>query len=170
MDTRETIYVVDTSVLMSDPKVFFRLGCSQIVIPLAVIRELDGLKKSSNSVRASAARRVTLILDELGSCQNMVSGAKTSSGSVVRIFGRYLAIDGLASAADNQIVGAALSLKLDTVNANVIVLTKDGNMRNVTRAYGIKAENYPLDLNIVVDNPNTKTYSGANPSLTEKAA
>jgi len=161
MDARETIYVVDTSVLMADPKVLFRLRCSQIVIPLAVIKELDGLKNNKNKARASAARRVTLILDELGSTQDIVSGAETFSGSVVRIFSRYIAIDGLASAADNKIVGAALSLKLDAIKANVIVLTRDGNMRNVTRAYGMKAENYPPDLNIFVDAPNTQTYSGA---------
>jgi predicted ribonuclease YlaK len=164
------IYVVDTSVLIEDPKVFFRLGRSQIFIPMAVMKELDGLKKSTNLARAGAARRVTRILDGLSGSQDIAHGASTSSGSIVRIFSRYMTIDGLASDADNKIVGAALRLKLETGNANVIVLTTDGNMRNVARSYGMKAQNYPLTPNHFVDNPVTKPYSRTKPSLDTKAA
>jgi PhoH-like ATPase len=145
---QETVYVIDTSVLIADPKVFFRLGRSQIVIPLAVMKELDGLKKSSNPSRAGAARRVTRILDVLSSNQDIACGAETFAGSLVRIFSRYLAVDGLASDADNKIVGTALSIKHETGIDNVVLLTTDGNMRNVSRAFGLRAENYPLGLNI----------------------
>ncbi len=167
---QKTIYVVDTSVLIEDPEVFFRLGRCQIVIPMAVMKELDGLKKSTNPARAGAARRVTRILDELSSNQDIAHGANTSSGSVVRIFSRHMTIDGLASDADNKIVGSALRLKLETGNANVIVLTTDGNVRNVARSYGMKAQNYPSGLTHFIDNPDTKPCSLTKPSLDIKAA
>jgi hypothetical protein len=50
-------------------------------------------------------------LDLLGSHQDIASGAKTQTGSVVRICHRNVMIDDLASNADNRIVGAALQLR-----------------------------------------------------------
>ncbi len=136
-------YVVDTSVLISEPDIFYKLGKHQIVIPTAVIRELDGLKNSAVAATASSARRVSRTLDCLGSTQNIACGAITSVGSTVRICNRYQTVNDLASFADNKIVGTALKLK-ETSESNVIMLTTDGNMRNVARAHGLRAEAYPF--------------------------
>ncbi len=167
----QIVFVVDTSVLISDPNVFFKLGSNHIVIPIAVIKELDGLKKSSNPASAKAARKVTRILDELGSSQDIAYGAETHTGAIVTILGRHMTIHDLTSDADNKIVGTALRLRLETGNIDVIVLTTDGNMRNIARAYGMKAENYPLGLNIYADHPNRKScYSGTELLVNDKAA
>jgi len=156
-DVVQTVYVVDTSVLIADPEVFFRLGRSQIVIPAAVIQELDGLQKSSNPARAGAATRVKGLLHELGGRLDEAYRAATYTGATVRIFGRYMIIRGLASYTDNRIVGTALRLKLETGNANTIVLlTIDAKMRQLARAHGINAETYPFGLKSVADNPNKK--------------
>lgn len=40
------VYVVDTSVLIDYPDIFYKLGNNQIVVPTAVIRELDGIKRN----------------------------------------------------------------------------------------------------------------------------
>jgi len=136
-------YVVDTSVLIDDPDLFYKLGKSRIVVPTAVIRELDGLKNSTVAATASSARKVSRTLDRLGNTQNIASGARTSAGSTVLICNRYLTVNDLASVADNKIVGTALKLKEESEN-NIIMLTTDGNMRNVARAYGLRAEPYPF--------------------------
>lgn len=156
-DVRKKIFVIDTSVLIEDPDVLFKLGGNEIVIPTAVLKELDGLKKhpDPDEYRAKAARQVTRTLDRLGSYQDISTGAKTSAGSIVKICNQYQIIDDLASNADNRIVGTAIKLKEEDTG-RVILVSTDGNMRNVTRSYKIKAENYPFSLGDSVDRTKAK--------------
>ena len=156
-DVRKKIFVIDTSVLIEDPNVLFKLGGNEIVIPTAVLKELDGLKKhpDPDEHRAKAARQVTRTLDMLGSYQDISTGARTSAGSIVRIYNQYHVIDDLASSADNRIVGTAIKLK-EEGNGRIILVSTDGNMRNVTRSYKIKAENYPFSLGDSVDRPKAR--------------
>ena len=143
--TQENIFVIDTCVLLNDPEIFAKLGQSQIVIPTAVIKELDRFKKNPDpkEPRAMAARKVARTLDTLGTRQNIAAGAKNSSGATVRISNQYIPVDDLASNADNRIVGTALKLQKES-EGHVILVTGDGNMRNVTRSYGIEATSHPL--------------------------
>jgi len=156
-DVRKKIFVIDTSVLIEDPDVLFKLGGNEIVIPTAVIKELDGLKRhpDPDEHRAKAARQVTRTLDMLGSYQDISTGARTSDGSIVRICNQYKVIDDLASNADNRIIGTAIKLKEQTAG-RVILVSTDGNMRNVTRSYKIKAENYPFSLGDSINKPKAR--------------
>lgn len=78
-------------VLIEEPDVLFKLGDNEIVIPTAVIKELDRLKRhpDPDDYRAKSARQVTRTLDMLGSYQDISDGTKTSAGSVVRICNQY---------------------------------------------------------------------------------
>jgi PhoH-like ATPase len=143
MKQKQTTYVVDTSVLINEPDIFFKLGKCQIIIPTAVIRELDGLKNHTVAATASSARKASRTLDNLGSRQNIASGAKTSVGSTVRICNRFQTVNDLSSYADNKIVGTALKIS-ENSETPVIMLTTDGNMRNIARAHGLRAEPYPF--------------------------
>jgi len=142
MVTREkkTVYVLDTTVLIDDPDIFYKLGDALIVVSTAVIRELDGHKKSGKEHIARAARKVSRFLDNLSSYSDIAAGAKISTGGVIMITPQYELIDDLASEADNRIVGAAIYLKRDY--EDVELLTTDTNMRTVARVYGIKGEFY----------------------------
>ena len=111
MKQRHKTYVVDTSILIDDPDIFFKMGKSHIIVPTAVIRELDGLKNNADAVVAASARKVSRLLDKLGSSQNIALGARTAAGSTVRICNRYQTVNDLASISDNKIVGTALKLK-----------------------------------------------------------
>ena len=139
------VLVVDTCVFIKDPDIFYKVGNDEIVVPGAVIKELDGLKRHPDpeDPKARAARKVTRILDELGSRQDIAKGARTSAGSTVRIFTSYKKIDDLASNADNRIVGAALELREKT-GRDIVLVSMDGNMRNVARGYSLAAANYPF--------------------------
>jgi len=148
MKQKQKTYVIDTSVLINDPDIFQKLGKSRIVIPVAVIRELDGLKNNSNATTAASARKISRMLDQLGSGRNIAFGAKTSSGATVSICNRYQTVYDLASVADNKIVGCALKLN-EEKETHLSVLTTDGNMRNVARAHGLRAEPYPFSNNDV---------------------
>ena len=143
----EDAYVVDTSVIINCPDIFFNLGRKWVIVPTAVITELDGLKNSTDSKRANAAKRASRILDDLGYRQNIAFGAITTAGSIVKIFNKYETVSDLASLADNRILGAAVKLKSENKHYNVVLVTADRNMRNVSRAYGIVAKNYPFSSN-----------------------
>jgi PhoH-like ATPase len=140
----ENVVVVDTSVVMADPGIFYHLGRKWIIVPIAVLGELDGLKKSTDPKKSKAARKASRTLDMLGYRQDIAVGSITEAGSVVRIFSRYTPVDDLSSAADNRIVGAAIRLKEENEHYDILMLTNDRNMRNVARSYGIMSEGYPL--------------------------
>jgi rRNA maturation endonuclease Nob1 len=58
-----------------------------------------------------------------------------------------MTVNELKGWADNQIVGAALKLKKENRHYNVVLVTNDRDMQNVTISYGIQAENYPFSRN-----------------------
>ncbi|MFN3739562.1 MAG: PIN domain-containing protein [Thermodesulfovibrionales bacterium] len=117
-----TKYVLDTSALMEKPKLVRKLG-NRAIIPIAVIRELDGLKNSSNPAKAKAARKASRAIEEY---------------RPTIYHGQYEKVEGLESEADLKIVGTALKLQKEI--GDVALVTTDVNMRNVARAYGIKSE------------------------------
>ena len=138
------IYVLDTTVLVHDPDIMFKLGNATIVIPIAVIRELDGLKRSGEKNVAYSARQVARTLDRISSYDDTRTGVKLSSGGILMTYTDYAVIDDLASQGDNRVVGAAIKLKEDAGGSDVTILTTDINVRNVARSYGLKAEFYPF--------------------------
>ena len=93
--------LVDPSVIISGLDVFINLGGQWIIVPTVVIKELDGLKLSSDSKKAGAPRKASRTLDNLGYHQNIAFVAITRMGSIVRIVNRYATVDALASVADN---------------------------------------------------------------------
>lgn len=147
----EDAFVVDTSAIIEDPDVFFNIGRKWVIVPTAVIRELDGLKLRTNLKKAGAARKASRTLDNLGYLQNIAFGALTDAGSIVRIVNRFKKVDDLASSADNRIVGSAITLQIENKHYNVALITNDRNMRNVARSYGIRAEGYPFRVDVIDD-------------------
>lgn len=146
------IYVTDTNVLVLNPDILLEFGHCQIVVPMAVITELDRFKRlpDHNDPRAKAARQVTRILDSLGQKGDISVGTRTPAGALVSISRRHLEISDLASRFDNMILGTAIHLKRNN-HLEVIMLTNDGNMRAAARAYGIKAEACPASKKIPSD-------------------
>ena len=115
---RPTRVVLDTSVLVADPACLFTyVGCD-VVIPLTVVEELDGLKTRMDDVGRSA-RTALRTIEELrrkagGSLATPVAVHDTPEGGTVQIevngIQRHLLIEhGLdPEVPDNRIIGAAL--------------------------------------------------------------
>ena len=61
---KKKIYVIDTSVYLTDASSIYSFGNHDIVIPLKVLEEIDKHKKRQDGV-GSNARRIIRILDEL---------------------------------------------------------------------------------------------------------
>ena len=71
------IYVIDTSVFLTDANSIYSYGDSDIVIPLKVLEEIDKHKKRQDTV-GSNARKIIRILDELRAKGNLFKGVKLS--------------------------------------------------------------------------------------------
>lgn len=114
-DTRRRV-VLDTSVLISDPTCVLEFRDVDVVVPLTVVEELDGLKSRSDDV-GRAARTALRTLEELrvrhgGSLAEPVpTGADNATVQIeINNIRKHLLIEhGLdASVPDNRIIGAAI--------------------------------------------------------------
>ncbi len=143
---KKTTYVLDTTVLLYEPDVMYKLRDNVIVIPAVVIKEIDGLKRNRNENTAQAERQVARTLDLLGSYADLTDGVRLSTGGILKAASEHIEIDALESKADNKILGTALLIK-KVSGGKVVILTTDTNMRTVARINKIKGEFYTFGAN-----------------------
>jgi PhoH-like ATPase len=147
------LFVLDTNVLMHDPTSLFRFEEHDVYIPMATLEELDNHKKGMSEVSRNA-RQASRYLDELitkneaGIAEGIpleTHGDRIATG---RLYLQTEAINGdlparLASGkADNQILGVVKHLQEIHARRNVILVSKDINMRIKAHALGLAAEDY----------------------------
>jgi PhoH-like ATPase len=147
------LFVLDTNVLMHDPTSLFRFEEHDVFLPMVTLEELDANKKGMSEV-ARNARQVSRFLDALlGDASVDIEhgiplqsqGDRTATG---RLFMQTQAINHelpvtLASGkADNQILGVVRHLQETYGRRDVILVSKDINMRIKARALGLAAEDY----------------------------
>lgn len=115
-EVQQTRLVVDTSVLIADPTCVLEFHDVDIIVPLTVVEELDGLKSRTDDV-GRAARTALRTLEELrvahgGSLAEPVptgNGAATLQIEINNIRKHLLVEHGLdPSVPDNRIIGAAI--------------------------------------------------------------
>src|SRR3954447_14111319 len=146
------LFVLDTNVLMHDPTSLFHFDEHDIYLPMATLEELDANKKGMSEV-ARNARQTSRFLDEIvsGSESDIEQGIalvdRNGGAASGRLFlqTQPIAIDlpGLASGkADNQIIAVAKHLQDTHTKRQVILVSKDINMRIKARALGLSAEDY----------------------------
>ena len=147
------LFVLDTNVLMHDPTSLFRFEEHDLFIPMATLEELDGNKKGMSEVSRNA-RQASRYLDEvIAALQNDITegiplashGDKAAKG---KLFLQTEAINGTlpsslpSGKADNQIIGVVKHLQEQHPKRQVILVSKDINMRIKARALGLAAEDY----------------------------
>jgi len=147
------LFVLDTNVLLHDPTCLYRFQEHDIYLPMATLEELDHNKKGMSEV-ARNARQVTRFLDEIvcGTELNIHEGAPLSEYSHKAATGRLflqthpITSDVTAvlpfSKVDNQILGVVAHLAAQQPARQVVLVSKDINMRIKARALDIAAEDY----------------------------
>ena len=139
------IYVLDTSVYLTDFKVFYSYGNNDIAIPLIVLEEIDRHKKRPNGVGINA-RHTIRILDGLREKGLLHKGVRIEKGKGIA-FSVSPNLDELPvgydpGIPDHQIIASALTLKNENPNKKVILVSNDINLRIKCDAIGILAEDY----------------------------
>ena len=147
------LFVLDTNVLMHDPMSIFRFDEHDIYLPMITLEELDGHKKGMSEVSRNV-RQVSRELDALAADGNLAptdgiplakTGHREAGG---RLFFQTTFLDaklpdGLPQGkADNQILGVVQSLRGQHPGREVVLVSKDINMRIKARALGLAAEDY----------------------------
>jgi PhoH-like ATPase len=147
------LFVLDTNVLLHDPTCLYRFQEHDIYLPMATLEELDHNKKGMSEV-ARNARQVTRFLDEIVSPAelNIQDGAplapQSHKAATGRLFLQTHPINSDVTAilpyskVDNQILGVVAYLKAQQPERQVILVSKDINMRIKARALEISAEDY----------------------------
>ena len=146
------LFVLDTNVLMHDPTSLFRFEEHDVYVPIATLEELDLHKKGMTEVSRNA-RQASRFLDEMVSkLDNIEEGIPLNSsghnGSTGRLYLQTQAITGdiplslPTSKVDNQILGVVLFLSQHYPKRQVILVSKDINMRIKARTLGLPAEDY----------------------------
>ncbi|MGE0348624.1 PhoH family protein [Hydrogenophaga sp.] len=150
------LFVLDTNVLLHDPMSLFRFEEHDIFLPMIVLEELDGHKKGMTEV-ARNGRQTSRTLDALVAQQggDMTKGLKLSAtghqSARGLLFFQTEPLDNALPAslpqgkADNQILGVVHALREHHPQREVILVSKDINMRVKARALGLNAEDYQND-------------------------
>lgn len=139
------IYVLDTNVLLHDPRAIYKFEDNELVIPIFVIEEIDQFKKEMSELGRNA-RQLARILDALreksGSLQK---GVELESGGRLRVAvpKRERPMRTLDHGAmDHAIMGVALEVREENPGTPVVFVTMDSNLRIRADALGLRAENY----------------------------
>ncbi len=141
------IFILDTNVLLHDAKSILAFKDNEVVIPLVVLDELDKIK-SGHDEKARNARMVIRTLDAMRSGGNLHNGVATADGGIIRVELNHqdrIPSDLDKNRADNRIISVALSLTAADKNREVIVVSKDINLRVKCDALGVNVEDYNTD-------------------------
>ncbi|RUR71818.1 PhoH family protein [Variovorax guangxiensis] len=157
------LFVLDTNVLLHDPMCLFRFEEHDIFLPMIVLEELDGHKKGTTEV-ARNGRQTSRTLDALAAAQDAdidkglkldTTGHREAGG---RLFFQTAPLDYSLpmslpqGKADNQILGVVHALRDEYAKdrpgqpkREVVLVSKDINMRVKARALGLAADDYQND-------------------------
>ncbi|MGL4185106.1 MAG: PhoH family protein [Thiotrichaceae bacterium] len=155
------LFVLDTNVLMHDPTALFRFQEHDIFLPMVVLEEMDRSKKGVSEV-ARNVRQVSRFLDEL---INKAGADKIRTGIPLAQHGLGIADAGTATGnlffqteaglpipanlpgntPDTQILAVALGLQNQYPDKDVIIVSKDINLRIKASIVGLQAEDYYND-------------------------
>jgi PhoH-like ATPase len=150
------LFVLDTNVLMHDPLCLFRFEEHDVFLPMITLEELDSHKRGMSEV-ARNARQASRELDALasGSELNPKDGIALSKTGKPEALGRLYFQETLLEIklpaglpqgkADNQILGVVKSLREQQPGRDIVLVSKDINMRVKARALGLPAEDYQND-------------------------
>ncbi|MDX8398375.1 MAG: PhoH family protein [Mariprofundaceae bacterium] len=149
-ENQRKIFVLDTNVLIHDPNALSRFDEHDVVLPIVVIEEMDKVKRGVDEL-ARNVRDVARYLDELSEhAEDLSKGCSLPGGGRLFFEMSHRAMDMLPDALsdgsnDNRIIAVTLMLEKDNQNRQIVLVSKDINLRIKARALGLVSEDYRSD-------------------------
>ena len=161
MGKNKRLYVLDTNVLMHDPTSMFRFEEHDVFIPMIVLEELDAAKKGLTEVSRNV-RQVSRFIGEMMSSQAATQledglallvphGLDLSSTTNGRLYFQtrtteiHPSLLSEGSFADDEILSTALALRERESEREIVLVSKDINLRIKAAILGVPAEDYRND-------------------------
>ena len=141
------IYVLDTSVYLTDFKSLKAFDNNDVVIPLKVLEELDKHKKRQDAV-GSNARQIIRILMRCERAKSLYEGARNTENldsGVVYVHSydeESLPAEWDREDSDNQIITTALTVKIRIQKFQSSLVSRDINLRVKCDAVNLEAQDY----------------------------
>lgn len=143
MAVNKQLYVLDTNVLVSDPRAIYSFDGAYVGIPSIVLEELDEFKKESSD-RGRNTREVIRQLDSLRSRGSFAEGILLDNGSTLKVLfidpKEPIIMPFRLNIEDNEILLTALVNK--SAGYEVKFVSKDLNARIKADAIGLEAIDY----------------------------
>jgi len=141
-------YVLDTNVLLHDPRALFQFKDNNVIVPIYVVEEIDKFKRDPSELGRNA-RQVSRDLDafreEGGS---LTEGVALEGGGILRVMFTQKDLPKQfmnSHLVDNRILALATDIKEREPNLRLVFVTKDVNLRIRADALGLPAEDYRND-------------------------
>lgn len=147
------IFVLDTNVLLHDPKAIFTFKEHEVVIPAVVLEEIDSKKRNADEIGRNA-RNVSRLLDGLRELGHLHSGVPLPEGGRLKVelnhrsFLKVQEMFGEVSN-DNRMLAVALNYHLEEQEQSeprsVVLVSKDVLVRIKADVLGLLTEDYLSD-------------------------
>lgn len=140
-------FVLDTNVVLHDPRAIFQFDDNNVILPIYVIEEVDQFKKDTSELGRNA-RQTSRYIDEYrrnGKISN--GGVELPTGGRLRVvFAEESQIQSKwfvnRDSPDSKIIAVALQLQRELPDQKCVVVSKDTNLRIRADALGLKAVDY----------------------------
>jgi tetratricopeptide (TPR) repeat protein len=141
----KTIYIIDTSALLSDPDIVFSTPNAEVIIPQTVLSELDRLKVSrADRTMIYRGREVSRMLFSLAKKGKLTEGVVTKENTVIKV----MSTDHLGNIpqglnlknSDDVILALAHQITENNPLSKVVLITSDLNMMLKAQTLDVAAE------------------------------
>lgn len=164
MAKKRKTFVLDTSVLLHDHQSITNFGLNNVAIPITVLEELDKFK-IGNDTKNFSAREVIRFIDKLsgnGGLQNWISLGTNLGNFKIILDNHPLEVNAeyiySSTKNDHKIINSALCIKENEPKTEVVLVTKDINLRIKAKALGIQSEDYETGkVAVGTDEPSSNT-------------
>ena len=150
MASNNKIFVLDTNVILHDSSCYNKFQEHDVIIPITVIEELDQFKKGNESVNFHA-REFVRTLDLLSGDKLFSNGLNLGKGKgriAVRLnngFHDDLKDNFDSALSDHKILNIAYGIHKKNPAKQVILVTKDVNLRMKAKSVGLLSQDYKSD-------------------------
>lgn len=147
MVNQKKIFVLDTNVLLHDYKCIYQFEENDIILPITVLEELDKFKKGNDLINFQA-REFVRELDQLAGEIFFTEGISLGKGlgrlyiETGKPFSREMEESFEEKIADHRILAIADYARNKYTDKQVILITKDINLRIKAKSLGLAAEDY----------------------------
>jgi PhoH-like ATPase len=149
-DAKKKLFIIDTNVILHDSSCIYQFQENDVVIPITVLEELDKFKKGKETLNYQA-REFLRSIDSISSERIFDEGVSIGQDKgrlMIKLdekFREEFAFNFTPANPDHHILNIAFGLSKEHPYQEVVLVTKDLNLRMKAKSIGLKAEDYTSD-------------------------